>query len=319
MLRRIPEGPDRQRTHAGTLARMDVIRRHRIPHLRRPIAVVAFGGWNDACDVASTSAEFILDAHEQTEVFAELEPDPFYDFQQQRPTITILDGVSRSIQWPGITFTAVFRPDDERDLVVVTGNEPNFHWKTFSRSLVEVLNEAGVDEVLLAGAYVGAVGHRDPITLAGVGTDLASVIRSGLEASSYRGPTGIVGVVQGACREAGMRSISMWAATPPYLAGNPYPKAVLTIVEKVADITNLHIDTSELIAVDAEYTQRVDDAIENSGSEIEEYLEEMESYDEPFLGPIAEPPKLSDEPLQLDPERTDALVDEIVRFLEGDV
>lgn len=297
---------------------MDVIRRHRIPHLRNPVAVVAFGGWNDACDVASTSAEFILDAHENTEVFAEVEPDPFYDFQQQRPNINVVDGVSRSIRWPGVTFTAVFRPGDERDLVVVTGQEPNFLWKTFARSLVEVLNEAGVDEVILAGAYVGAVGHRDPVVLAGVGTDLASILRTGLEASSYRGPTGIVGVVQGACREAGMRSISMWAPTPPYLAGNPYPKAVLTIVEKVADITNLHIDTSELITVDAEYTQRVDEAIENSGSELEEYLEEMEHYDEPFLGSIIEPSRPVDEPLQLDPERTDALVDEIVRFLEGD-
>jgi hypothetical protein len=108
-----------------------------------------------------------------------------------------------------------------------------------------------------------------------------SVIRSGLASSTYRGPTGIVGVVQGACREAGIRSIGMWAPTPPYLAGNPFPKAVLTIVEKIADITNLHIDTIELITVDAEYTQKVDEAIENSGAELEEYLEEMESYDEP--------------------------------------
>jgi len=202
---------------------MDVIRRHRIPHLRNPIAVVAFGGWNDACDVASTSAEFILDAHDETEIFAEVEPDPFYDFQQQRPTVNILDGVSRSIQWPGVSFTAVFRPRDDRDLVVVTGQEPNFLWKTFARSLVEVLNEAGVDEVLLAGAYVGAVGHRDPVTLSGVGTDLATVIRSGLDGSTYRGPTGIVGVVQGACPvRPGMQSLEhrghrprrTWPATP---------------------------------------------------------------------------------------------------------
>ena len=131
----------------------------------------------------------------------------------------------------------------------------------------------------------------------------------------------MIGVVQGACREAGIRSVSMWAPTPPYLAGNPFPKAVLTLVEKIADITNLHIDTSELIAVDAEYTQRVDEAIENSGAELEEYLEEIEAYDEPLLGPIVTPsPDAGDEPhsQRLDPDRTDALVDEIVRYLEGD-
>jgi hypothetical protein len=118
----------------------------------------------------------------------------------------------------------------------------------------------------------------------------------------------------------------MWAATPAYLAGNPFPKAVLAIVEKIADITNFHIDTSELIAVDAEYSQKVDEAIENSGSDLEEYLEEIEGYDEPLLGPLvgrfdrSDRPDSRDEPSspRLDPERTDALVDEIVRFLEGD-
>jgi len=118
----------------------------------------------------------------------------------------------------------------------------------------------------------------------------------------------------------------MWAATPAYLAGNPFPRAVLAIVEKIADITNFHIDTSELIAVDAEYSQKVDEAIENSGSDLEDYLDEIESYDEPILGPLLGPhgehrsgDNLDDPQIQrLDPERTDALVDEIVRFLEGD-
>jgi proteasome assembly chaperone (PAC2) family protein len=305
---------------------MDVIRRSHLPNLRNPIGVVTFGGWNDACDVASTAAEFIIDAHIETDAFAELESDPFYDFQQQRPSIEIRDGVARQVRWPGITFTAIPRPLDRRDLVVVTGAEPNYHWKTFARSLVEVLVEAGVEDVILAGAYVGAVGHRDPVVLTGVGFDPVTVIRSGLAAASYSGPTGIVGVVQGACKEAGIRSLSMWAATPAYLAGNPFPRAVLAIVEKIADITNLHIDTSELIAVDAEYSQKVDEAIENSGSDLEEYLEEIESYDEPILGPLlgSHPDRRSqegrDEPQiqRLDPERTDALVDEIVRFLEGD-
>lgn len=300
---------------------MDVIRRHHLPSLRRPIAIIAFGGWNDACDVATTAAEFVIDAHDDPVQFAEIEPDPFYDFQQHRPIADIRDGVTRSLRWPGTIFTALRRPNDHRDLLVVTGQEPNFHWKTFARSLVEVLDEAGVEEAILAGAYVGAVGHRDPVELSGVGSDPVSVVRSGLRSSSYQGPTGIVGVVQGACREAGIRSIGMWAATPPYLAGNPFPRGVLAIVEKIADITNLHIDTSELIAVDAEYTQRVDDAIASSGSDFEEYLEELEAYDEPILGSILTPPsdRGDENPTQrLDPERTDALVDEIVRYLEGD-
>lgn len=299
---------------------MDVIRHFEEPDLRRPIAIIAFGGWNDACDVASTSADFILDAHEDKTVVAELEPDLFYDFQQHRPTIEIRDGVTKALSWPRLRFTALKRPDDARDLVIVSGPEPNFQWKTYSRSVVEVLESLDVEEVIMIGAYVGAVSHATPITLSGVGSDSISVIRSGLDSANYSGPTGIVGVVQGACKESGIRSLSMWAPTPPYLSGNPFPKAVLALVEKISDITNLHIDTSELIAVDAEYTQKVDAAIEDAGTDLADYLEEIETYDEPILGSLLGKPTNGDDspPSILDPENTDGLVDEIVKFLNGD-
>ena len=299
---------------------MDLIRSFEQPNLRRPIAIIAFGGWNDACDVASTVGDFVLDAHKDATPFAEIEPDLFYDFQQHRPTTEIHDGVVRSLSWPRLRFTALERPLDNRDLILVTGPEPNFQWKTFSRSIVEVLVSVGVEEVILVGAYVGAVAHTTPVSISGVGSDAVSVIRSGVEPANYKGPTGIVGVVQGACKEVGIRSLSMWAPTPPYLSGNPFPKAVLALIEKISDITNLHIDTSELIAVDAEYTQKVDQALDDADSDVSDYLDEIESYDEPFLGSLTNEVTDLDDPRisSLDPERTDALVDEIVKFLNGD-
>jgi proteasome assembly chaperone (PAC2) family protein len=287
--------------------------------MRNPIAIVAFGGWNDACDVGSTAANFVIDAHDATSTFAEIEPDLFYDFQQHRPTADVQDGVTKSLTWPSVKFTAISRLHDDRDLVVVTGPEPNFRWKTFARSLVEVLDEIGVEEVILVGAYIGAVDHNQAVSLTGVGTDSVSVVRSGLETSNYNGPTGIVGVVQGACKEAGIRSLSMWAGTPPYLSGNPFPKAVLAVVEKISDITNLHIDTSELIALDAVYTRKVDDALEEAGADLNEYLEEIDSYDQPILGTLSSSnASKKAQPPSLDPEQADDLVDEIIKFLEGD-
>jgi proteasome assembly chaperone (PAC2) family protein len=299
---------------------MDVIRRFEEPDLRQPIAIIAFGGWNDACDVASTAADFVIDANPDRSIIAEIESDPFYDFQQHRPLIDIRDGVTRSMTWPRMRFTAISRADDARDIVVVSGPEPNFQWKTFSRSIVEVLVSIGVEEVLLVGAYVGAVSHTTPVVLSGVGSDAVSVIRSGLDSANYKGPSGIVGVVQGACKEVGIRSLSIWAPTPPYLSGNPFPKAVLALVEKISDITNLHIDTSELIAVDAEYTQKVDEALEDAGSDVSEFLDEIEAYDEPFLGSLVSDATDIDDPQfsGIDPERTESLVDEIVKFLNGD-
>jgi len=298
---------------------MEVLRRHHQPELRNPFAVIAFGGWNDACDVASTSADFVIEAHDEAQVFAEMESDALYDFQQQRPTITIGDGVTQSLRWPTIRFTALKRPGDTRDIVVVSGPEPNFHWKTVARSISEILTEIGVEEAILVGAYVGAVSHNEPVRLSGVGQSTVSIIRHGLDSADYEGATGMVGVVHGALIESGTPALSIWAPTPPYLGGNPYPKAVLAIIEKISDITNLHIDTSELIAVDAEYTQRVDDALEDAGSDVSEFLEEIESYNEPLLGSLDSRRRDKDEPTKpvLDPDSTESLVDEIHEFLEG--
>lgn len=298
---------------------MKFVAMHHSPNLRRPVAIIAFGGWNDACDVASTSAEFILNAHDSTDVFAHVEPDALYDFQQHRPIANIRDGVVKSLRWPTVTFTGIERPKDDRDFVIVAGPEPNFHWKAVASSIAETLAEIGVEEVLFAGAYVGAVSHRDPVRLSGVGSDAVSVVRSGLDSATYNGPTGMVGVVQEACKEIGIRSLSMWAATPPYLGGNPYPKAVLAMIEKISDITNLHINTAELIALDAAYTQKVDTALEEAGSDIADFLEELDTYDEPFLGRLLDPakePDLQKSP-NLDPAGSEELVDEIVKFLEG--
>jgi proteasome assembly chaperone (PAC2) family protein len=298
---------------------MEVLRRHHQPELRNPVAIIAFGGWNDACDVASTSADFVIEAHDEAQVFAEMESDALYDFQQQRPTITIGDGVTKSLRWPTIRFTALKRPGGTRDIVVVSGPEPNFHWKTVARSISEILTEVGVQEAILVGAYVGAVSHNEPVRLSGVGQSTVSIIRHGLDSADYEGATGMVGVVHGALIESGTPALSIWAPTPPYLGGNPYPKAVLAIIEKISDITNLHIDTSELIAVDAEYTQRVDDALEDAGSDVSEFLEEIESYNEPLLGSLDSRRRVKDEPTMpvLDPDSTESLVDEIHEFLEG--
>lgn len=298
---------------------MELLRRHHQPELRDPIAIIAFGGWNDACDVASTSADFVVDAHEDTLIFAEMESDGLYDFQQQRPKITIGDGVTQSLRWPSIRFTALKRPEDGRDLVVVSGPEPNFHWKSVAHSISEVLAEVGVEEAILVGAYVGAVSHIEPVRLSGVGQNTVSIIRHGLDSADYEGATGMVGVVHGALIESGTNALSIWAPTPPYLGGNPYPKAVLAIIEKISDITNLHIDTSELITVDAEYTQRVDDALEDAGSDVSEFLEEIESYNEPLLGSLDGSRRDRDDQTMpvIDPDSTQSLVDEIHEFLEG--
>ena len=69
------------------------------PELRDPIMVAAFEGWNDAGDAATGVVEH-LELFWDAEPLVELEPDDYYDFQVNRPTVSLVDGVTRRITWP---------------------------------------------------------------------------------------------------------------------------------------------------------------------------------------------------------------------------
>ena len=101
---------------------MDAIRRYAKPTLRRPRALLAFEGWNDASDGASGVAAYLLGQHDVTEPFATIEPEEFYDFQDRRPIVSIDDGGTRSLTWPRTHLYAIRLPADERDLVGIRTN-----------------------------------------------------------------------------------------------------------------------------------------------------------------------------------------------------
>lgn len=279
---------------------MDAIRRFSKPVLRRPRALIAFEGWNDACEAASGVAEFILEISHVNEPFAVIDPEEFFDFQVRRPTVAINDGGTRSLSWPTTKFYAVPYQGDDRDLVVVLGEEPSFRWKTFARHVTRLLAEMDVEEVVLLGAFIGQVAHSRPVPIVGVATDPALVVRHGLLGSSYEGPTGIVGVLQEACREVGMPAISLWAATPHYLAANANPKATLALTGRTSEILDLQIDTRTLEVATAEFEARVNQAMESS-EDLAVYVHDLEDDE-------------TEQP-NLDPGLTEDLVDEIETFL----
>ncbi|NIR37756.1 MAG: PAC2 family protein, partial [Actinobacteria bacterium] len=254
---------------------MESIHRFSKPVLRRPRAVVAFEGWNDACDAASGAAEYFLAQARVAEPFAVIDPEEFFDFQVRRPTVSIDDGGTRRLTWPTTKFFALPDPTDERDLVVVLGEEPSFRWKTFARQATQVLNETDVEEVVLLGAFIGQVAHTRPVPVVGAATDPDVIDRYGLARSSYEGPTGIIGVLQEACREVGLPAMSLWAATPHYLAANPNPKAALALASRACDILHLRCDMSRLREAADEFERRVADAVEAS-DDLSVYVADLE-------------------------------------------
>ncbi len=243
--------------------------------LRSPILVAAFAGWNDAASAATTALDAIAGSL-GAEPLAELDPEDFYDFQVTRPTIRMTEGQTREVDWPQNTVSAAPAPNAERDLVLVSGIEPNTRWRTFASAVLEAAERLEVEMVITLGALLADVAHTRAVPITGLASDPELVERLDLSRSSYEGPTGIVGIVHDACRRRGMTSASLWAAVPHYVAAVPNPKAALALLRRLEGFTGIAIEASELEQEMDRFETQVDRAVA-SNPEIEELVRRLES------------------------------------------
>jgi predicted ATP-grasp superfamily ATP-dependent carboligase len=236
--------------------------------------VCAFEGWNDAGDAASSAVSFLASALEARR-FARIDSEEFYDFQASRPCVRFDDRGKREIVWPTVEVFEAPAPRAPRDLVLVQGVEPSMRWRAFSSHLVDLAEALGVQVVVSLGALLGDVPHTRPVAMTGFASDPSLVERVGLQSSTYEGPTGIVGVLHGACADAGLPSASLWAGVPHYVAAATNPKAALALLRKVEALIGVSVDVSELEAAAADYERQVGLAVQ-SDPDIQAFVERLE-------------------------------------------
>jgi len=250
------------------------LRIHSRPELEKPVLLAAFRGWNDGAQAASLAAGYLAKTWD-AEQFAEIDPEDFFDFQATRPHVSLEDGLTRRIEWPETGFYHA-RPEGlDRDVVLLLGIEPNLRWRTFTELVVGLARELEVELMITLGELLADVPHRRPAPVTGSATDSELVERLGLSASRYEGPTGIVGVLHDACREAGIPSASLWAAVPHYVSLTPSPRAAVALCERLGSLIGVEIDVDELEEAAQSYEEQVSEAVA-SDEETASYVEELE-------------------------------------------
>jgi proteasome assembly chaperone (PAC2) family protein len=270
------------------------LRWHFRPELDRPVLVVAFEGWNDAGDAASSTVRWFGDRWDATP-FADIDPEVFYDFTSTRPEVRIEDD-ARVIDWPSNEFSVATLPGSERDLILLHGVEPQLRWRTFTDIVIEVARSLDAVMVVTLGALLAEVPHSRPVHVAGSAYDEAVVTRLGLAPSQYQGPTGITGVLHDRCHAAGIESASLWANVPTYVPGAPSPKATLALVEKTAELLGEAVITTDLEIASASYERQINELVDDD--------EETQAY-------VAGLEQRHDEALRADTD----IVEEVERFL----
>ena len=242
--------------------------------LRAPALVCAFKGWNDAADAASTALDFVGGALGARR-FATIDPEEFYDFQATRPRIKLNDGRTREVEWPAVELFEARVPRAPRDLILLSGSEPSFRWRTFTNVIVELVEALGAQLAVTLGSLLADVPHTRPVSITGLASDPVLVARLGLVASSYEGPTGIVGVLHAAFQGALLPSASLWAAVPHYIAATPNPKAALALVRKLEGLVGVAVDASDLESAAADYERQVNVAVQ-SDPDVQAFVERLE-------------------------------------------
>ena len=271
------------------------------PALRSPVLVAAFAGWNDAAAAATTALEAAA-ADLGSEVVARIDPEEFFDFQVNRPSIRLSEGQARQVDWPRNTLVAARLPGAERDLLLLSGTEPNLRWRTFAASILDACEELGVGMTVTLGALIADVAHSLPVPITGLASDQKLVESLGLSRSNYEGPTGIVGVLHDQCRERGIASASIWAAVPHYVAAVPNPKAALALLRRLEGLTGIAVEASELEHAMDRFDRQVDRAVQ-ANPEIEELVRRLENEQEEKFGAGGDVPS------------GDAIAQEFQRFL----
>lgn len=242
--------------------------------LVRPLVIAAFEGWNDAAESATAVVDHLMRAW-NARVVAAIDPEEYYDFQVNRPTVGIDQNGFRKLTWPSTHVSVASPPNLDRDVILIRGIEPNMKWRQFTAELLEVIDELGGELLVTLGALLSDSPHTRPIPVSGSSTEPDLLDDLDLEQSTYEGPTGIVGVLQDACTKVDLPAVSYWAAVPHYVAQPPCPKATLALLTRLDDLFDIPLPLGDLPEEARAWERGVDELAEED-EDIADYVRSLE-------------------------------------------
>ncbi|MFZ2016530.1 MAG: PAC2 family protein [Nocardioides sp.] len=245
-----------------------------IDDLVEPVVIAAFEGWNDAADAASAVIDHLIRVWD-ARIIGAIDPEEFYDFQVNRPSVGTDELGHRRITWPSTQIAVASPPDLDRDVILVRGIEPNMRWRQFCAEILAACDDLGGELVITLGALLADTPHTRPIPVSGTATEPDLVDRLKLEQSTYEGPTGIVGVFQDACVRLDVPAVSYWAAVPHYVSAPPCPKATLALLGQIEELLEVSIPLGDLPELARAWERGVDELAEDD-EDVADYVRALE-------------------------------------------
>jgi hypothetical protein len=280
---------------------------HSWPHLRRPLLVICLEGWIDAGQAAASAMAALRASMEVTTV-ATFDGDELIDHRARRPILRIINGVETELRWPELRLEAATNATG-RSVLLLNGPEPDMRWHRFTKEILDLAGRMEVEMVVGLGAFPAPVPHTRPVRLAATSTDGELAARVGFIPAAMDVPSGVQGALEHALGTAGVPSVGLWARVPHYASALPYPAATAALLDELAQLGGLEIDTAELHA-----------AARATGTQIEELIAGSEEH----VALVHQLERQHDDEQGLSATdfgelpSADELADELQRFLRGE-
>jgi proteasome assembly chaperone (PAC2) family protein len=253
---------------------------HETPQARLEQLIIAFGGWPDAAEGATTAVKYLL-RKLRAKKLAEIDPEEFFVFSQERPRSSRTRDGRRRVHWPANEFYYWAR--EEKGVMFLLGIEPNLRWRTFSQTIADLAQQSGVKTAIHVGALLDAVPHTRQARLTGSSThhEIQQALDSAsIGSSNYQGPTGISSAVMEACANRGMGYASLWGHTAHYLQAAPNYCISYTLAQHLTRLLDLPVDLAELRAAAETFDEEVGKAVTRD-DQLRDYVKKLEDrYDE---------------------------------------
>lgn len=245
--------------------------------LRSPVMLIALTGLFDIGGAASAALDRFAPA-ERAITVGEIDPDPFYDFTQERPQVEFDaegDDAVRVIRWPQNQFDVV-RGEGDRDLVVLVGAEPHLAWRTYADCIAHVARALGCEAVVTVGSAAEAVPHTRTPLVTGSTTDADLAQRLGIGQPTYQGMTGVVGVIQTRLAADGIPSVSLRVGVPHYLMNAEHPAAMAALQTHLAHVLSVPVPDDADLADEISRWRDLHDEVVEGDVQLQFYVRMLE-------------------------------------------
>jgi proteasome assembly chaperone (PAC2) family protein len=252
----------------------DFITFYQTTPLRNPILIAGFEGWSNAGNIALKSIEYIIQRKAAT-LIAEIDQDRFYQFTQNRPTVSIKQGRLQGLHLKRICFHSWPNKEGTNDLILLRAQEPDYRWLTFVQTLFHLCKQWGVSLIISVGGLHDDVLHTEAV-VSGVYTSgewRDVFIKRDIHLIEYEGPAGIHSLIMQKAEKEGCPYVGLWGHSPLYLRGTNY-RVVLRIVNLLASLFGLSIDRRELEGSLREFEHQIEEIL-GDNTELREYTEKI--------------------------------------------